>query len=164
MNRMDSDLFKRMAEQMHTEAEANMQRHGNVREVVLLFDKQAQMTPCALVGPMDDRALGQLRRTVRAISAVAAIRIAEGNALSLPPGARQLPYDDLPVPSDSPTAQRLIFSEARWPWGGVHQVRTTDVGEQDGILTLQRVPGDPDQVSTRNDLLAQLFPPVRTTP
>lgn len=164
MSRMDSALFKQIAEQMHTEAEANMRRHGHVREVVLLLDKQTQMTPCALVGDIDDHALGQLRRTVRAINAVAAIRITEGMALSLPPGAHQLPYDDLPRPSESPTAQRQILSEARWPWGGVHQVRTTDVSEQDGILTLQRVPGDPDQAITRNDLLAQLFPPVKTTP
>ena len=163
MPRMDRALFKQIAEQMHTEAEANMRRDGYVREVVLLFDKQAQMTPCALVGDMDDYALGQLRRTVRAINAVAAIRITEGMAVSLPPGADQLPYEDLPLPSESPSAQRQIFSEARWPWAGVHQVRTTDVGEQDGTLTLQRVSGNPDQAVTRNDVLALLFPPVRTT-
>jgi len=163
MGSMDRAMFTKMAEQMHTEAEANMQRDGHLRQMVLLFDRNGQMTPCAVLGGMDDHVFDQLRKTVRAISAVAAIRIAEARALPLPPGADQLPYEDLPLPSESPSAQRQIFSEARWPWAGIHQVRITDVAEQDGMLTLQRRPADPDQTVTRNDVLAQLFPPVRTT-
>lgn len=164
MPRMDRAMFTKLAETAHRQAETNMRQDGHVLPVVLLFDRYAEMSVCAMAGDLDDHMLSQMRRAARAIDAVAAIRISEGMSLRLPPGADQLSYDDLPVPSESPDAQRQIISEARWPRAALHQVRATNVGQApDGALTLLREEGDPDQAVMRNDLLAKLFPPQRSS-
>lgn len=158
---MDRAVFTRLAETTHGRAEDNMRAQGYVAPMMMLFDRFAGMSICPMLGECDDHMISQLRKVVRSIGAVAAIRISEGLALSVSAGASLLPFDDLPRPSESPDAQRQIITEARWPWGGIHQVRATDVEELDGALVLRRVPGDPDQSTMRNDLLAGLFPPVR---
>jgi hypothetical protein len=159
---MDRDMFDALAENAHTTAEACMRLQDCVVPMFLLYDRQGEMTTCPVVGDLDDGRFSYLRRVVRDVRAVAAVRISEGMELPLPPGAGRLPSADLPDPGESPDARRVIVSEARWPWARMHQVRRTGVDrDADGALVLRRIPGDPDGVDSRNDLLAHLFPPVR---
>jgi hypothetical protein len=155
---MDRAQFTALAEQAHTDAEANMRTHGHVAQAVLLYGRNAEFTVCLVRGDFDHQ-IHELRKIVRSIGAVAAIRIASAFSLQVASGAHRLPYDDLPVPAESPDARLVIVSEARWPHGGIHQVRMTGV-ESDAVqgLMLTREEGDPEQSFTRNDVLAQLFP------
>lgn len=158
---MDAQMFTALAERVHTDAETNLRRNGIVLPLVLLYNARSEMSAHVVHAALDENERSQLRKAVRAIPAVAAIRIAHGYALRLPAGAHRLPYEDLPRPSEHPDAQQQIVTEARWPAAGIHQIRITAVDNGGHGLVLTRAPGDPNLLISREDLLAQIFPPPR---